>query len=314
MPKAFAILFALLLDLAWGDPPNLFHPVVLMGHWLKRGRKLSPARYRYLFGMAWILSGLALFALPWLKFNLRSLSLGALFFQALCLKPAFAYRNLRRRVAEVAEALAEQDLSLARRLLSWHLVSRDTAQLTGEEVGGAAIESLAENLTDSVIAPLLAYGLGGLPAAWGYRFANTADAMWGYRTPELEWLGKFAARLDDLLNWLPSRLTGWLLVAAAWLVGERARGAVQTMLAQHPRTPSPNAGWTMSAMAGALGVTLTKRGVYELAGGVAPIDVPTIRRAIRLADVGVGLGVGLLCATLIISALIQKKANPDIAN
>jgi adenosylcobinamide-phosphate synthase len=229
------------------------------------------------------------------------------------LKPVFAYRNLRRRVAEVAEALAKQDLPLARHLLGWHLVSRDTAQLTGEEVGGAAIESLAENLTDSVIAPLLAYGLGGLPAAWGYRFANTADAMWGYRTPELEWLGKFAARLDDLLNWLPSRLTGWLLVAAAWLAGEQAKGAAQTMLAQHNRTPSPNAGWTMSAMAGALGVTLTKRGVYELAGGATPIDVIIIRRAIRLADVGVGLGVVLLSAILIVSTLIQKKANPHIA-
>jgi adenosylcobinamide-phosphate synthase len=309
MLKAFTILFALVVDLAWGDPPNLFHPVVLMGHWLKRGRKLSPARYRYLFGMAWILSGLALFALPWLKFNVRSLSLSALFLQALCLKPVFAYRNLRRRVVEVAEALAEQDLPLARHLLGWSLVSRNTEQLTGEEVGGAAIESLAENLTDSVIAPLLAYRLGGLPAAWGYRFANTADAMWGYRTPELEWLGKFAARLDDLLNWLPSRLTGWLLVAAAWLVGEQAKGAAQTMLAQHSRTPSPNAGWTMSAMAGALGVTLTKRGVYELAGGVAPIEVATIRRAIRLADVGVGLGVGLLSTGLVISTLIRKKAN-----
>jgi adenosylcobinamide-phosphate synthase len=309
MLKALAIFFALLVDLAWGDPPNRFHPVVLMGHWLKWGRKLSPARYRYLFGIAWILSGLALFTLPWLKFNSRSFSLGALFLQVLCLKPVFAYRNLRRRVAEVAEALAEQDLPLARHLLGWHLVSRNTEQLTGQEVGGAAIESLAENLTDSVIAPLLAYGLGGLPAAWGYRFANTADAMWGYRTLELEWLGKFAARLDDLLNWLPSRLTGWLLVVAAWLVGEEAKDAAQTMLAQHQRTPSPNAGWTMSAMAGALGVTLTKRGVYELAGGVGPIEVTAIRRAIRLADVGVGLGVGFLSAGLIISTLIRKKAN-----
>src|SRR5262249_26975315 len=140
--------------------------------------------------------------------------------QAFCLKPVFAYRNLRRRVREVGQALAQEDLTLARHLLGWHLVSRNTAALTAEEVGGAAIESLAENLTDSVIAPLLAYGLGGFPAAGGSRFVNTADAMWGYHTVEFEWLGKFAAHLDDLLNWLPSRLTGWLLVAAAWLAGE----------------------------------------------------------------------------------------------
>lgn len=306
MIKALILLLALVIDLTLGDPPNRFHPVVLMGHWLQQGRKWAPGRYRYLFGLAWIIGGLALFSLPWLKLAPGASPLGFLW-RSLCLKPVFAYRNLRRRVAEVGDALAGDDLLLARHLLGWHLVSRDTRDLTAEEVAGAAIESLSENLTDSVTAPLLAYGLGGLPAAWGYRFANTADAMWGYHTPELEWLGKFAARLDDLLNWLPARLTGWLLVAAAWLAGEQAVGAARTMLAQHARTPSPNAGWTMSAMAGALGVTLTKRGVYELAGGDGLIETATLRRAIRLADLSVGLGIGVLCAGLALSSLLAKR-------
>lgn len=222
------------------------------------------------------------------------------------LKPVFAYRNLRRAVISVAEALALADLNKARRLLSWHLVSRDTSNLTGPEVAGAAIESLAENLTDSLTAPLLAYAGGGLAAAWAYRFINTSDAMWGYRTPEFEQLGKFPARLDDLLNWLPARLTGWLLVLAAWLAGEQAKGAAHTMLTQHQRTASPNSGWTMSAMAGALGVTLDKRGVYALAGGQEPLNVATIRRALRLADVCAGLVVVL---AILVAGVVQGKIN-----
>jgi adenosylcobinamide-phosphate synthase len=181
--------------------------------------------------------------------------------------------------------------------------------LNAQEVAGAAIESLAENITDSVTAPLLAYALGGLPAAWAYRFANTADAMWGYRSPEFEQLGKFPARLDDALNWLPARLTGWLLALSAWPAGEDGRNAVQTMLAQHSRTPSPNAGWTMSAMAGALGVTLTKRGVYSLEGGKAHLGTTTIRRALRVTDICVGINISLLCLGLAIVCLWQKESS-----
>ncbi|HMR66555.1 MAG TPA: adenosylcobinamide-phosphate synthase CbiB [Anaerolineae bacterium] len=319
MQRALTILLALALDLAFGDPPNRFHPVVLMGRWLSWGRRLAPQQHRFWFGAGWIVAGLALFTLPWLKratsneqltMNNEQLTMNnpptlqpsilpsfhPSLLPSLLLKPIFAYRNLRRSVNEVAEALAADNLPEARRLLSWHLVSRDTSELTAEEVAGAAIESLAENLTDSLAAPLLAYAIGGLPAAWGYRFVNTADAMWGYRTAEFEALGKFAARLDDALNWLPARLTGWLLVAAAALSGADARRAARVMLGQHTRTASPNAGWTMSAMAGALNITLTKRGVYELSGGPDPVQVATIRRAIRLADRCVGLTAGLCLA------------------
>ena len=137
--------------------------------------------------------------------------------------------------------MAVDNLPEARRLLSWHLVSRNTSQLNIEEVAGAAIESLTENITDGLISPLLAYAVGGLPAAWGYRLVNTADSMWGYKNEEFEQLGKFPARLDDALNWLPARLTGWLIVASAWLTGENAKQSAQTMLAQHNRTASPNA-------------------------------------------------------------------------
>ncbi len=331
MTRLIIIFLALLLDLAWGDPPNRFHPLLLMGRWLSWGRRVAPAQRRFWFGAGWTLAGMALFAWPFWKLEKRnkkleennslsftihsssfSLQPSALLLHPFLLKPVFAYRNLRRAVSEVGRALEANNLSEGRRLLSWHLVSRDTSQLSAAEVAGAAIESLAENLTDSLTAPLLAYAVGGLPAAWAYRFVNTADAMWGYRTAEFEQLGKFPARLDDGLNWLPARLTGWLLVAAAWLAGEDGGNAARTMLAQHGRTASLNAGWTMSAMAGALGVTLSKREVYELAGGPGAADAAAIRRALQMADICVGLNVILLSAVTLIRTLKpwSRRRNP----
>lgn len=317
MPRPIVLLLALVLDLTLGDPPNRFHPLMLMGRWLTWGRRRAPRQHRFWFGAGWTLAGILLFSVPWeifekpgkRTFRLRTVITTPfsfvlrLFTAALGLKLIFAYRSLRRAVMEVAECLANNDLPEARRLVSWHLVSRDTANLSSAEVAGATIESLAENLTDSLMAPLLGYAVGGLPVAWAYRFVNTADAMWGYRTKEFEQLGKFPARFDDALNWLPARLTGWLLVVAAWLAGEDAAGAARTMLAQHNRTDSLNAGWTMSAMAGALGVTLDKQGVYTLAGGEGGLDHLTIHRALRVANTAVGLGI----IGLIVLPLLRKN-------
>jgi len=156
------------------------------------------------------------------------------------------------------------------------------------------VESLAENVTDSLTGPLFWFALGGLPGAWAYRFVNTADSMWGHHDPEREYVGKFAARLDDLLNWIPARLTALLLAVAAILAGENAAGAWRQAVAQYRRTLSPNAGWTMAAMAGALGVTLEKVGQYRLEGGNGPLDVRTLRRALRVVRWCCALVVGVL--------------------
>ncbi len=297
--KLWTLLSALILDLLFGDPPNRLHPVVLIGNYFTAGRKRAPRENRFQFGALWTLSGVALFALPmhairrWIRHPMAN---------AFLLKPIFAYRNLRRAVQSVGDALRNDDLPAARRLLAWHLVSRNTDTLSAEEVAAATIESLAENLTDSVAAPLMAFSLGGLPAAWAYRVINTADAMWGYRTAEFEQLGKFPARLDDALNYFPARLTGWLIAISA---GRHFNRAKNTMLSQHARTDSPNAGWTMAAMAGTLGVTLGKRGVYSLEGGNADTNWRTIRRAMRVADTAVGLLVALL---------VIRHPKPEIQN
>jgi adenosylcobinamide-phosphate synthase len=153
------------------------------------------------------------------------------------------------------------------------------------------VESVAENLSDSFVAPVVWYALLGVPGAIAYRFVNTCDAMLGYRG-RYEYLGKAAARLDDVANWLPARLTALLVVAAAGLLGADARGAWRAMWQHHRRTASPNAGWPMSAAAGALGVRLEKLGHYALGHGPRP-SVATIPAAIDLARAAAALGTAI---------------------
>jgi adenosylcobinamide-phosphate synthase len=295
-----ALLTALLIDLALGDPPNRFHPVVAMGSVIRLGDRLAgdgrPAG-RFLCGLGILLLGAGLFGLPWLALPglIHALPVwlqGIL--QGLLLKPMFSLRRLLEAGRAVQCALEQGTLGEARQLVAWHLVSRDTSQLSAGQVSSAAIESLAENLTDSFFAPLLAFALGGLPLAWFYRFCNTADAMIGYHTPRYEYLGKPAARLDDALNWLPARLAGLFLVAAAGLCRESLSGAWRGLRRDHARTSSPNAGWTMAAAAGALGVRLEKIGHYCLAGGENWPTPGDISRASRMILAAAGLA-ALFC-------------------
>ena len=192
----------------------------------------------------------------------------------LALKPMLAWAMLRREVQAVEAALGTS-LEAGRERLSW-LVSRDTMLLSESEVRESAIESLAENLNDSVVAPIFWFVLFGLPGAAVYRFANTADAMWGYRGlrngVNWEWAGKWAAWVDDVLSWLPARLTALLL---AW-----AAGGIQlkVLRCEARKTPSPNSGWPMAAMALALNIRLGKPGVYTLNPvGRPPLTVDTLQ-------------------------------------
>lgn len=251
-----------------------------------------------------MLAGIALFSLPFVGLGvlIRPYPLLAIIVNALLLKAAFSVRRLLQAGREVEVALEAGDLLEARRAVGWHLVSRETRTLGAGHVASAAVESLAENLGDSFVAPLLAYLVGGLPLAWAYRFVNTADAMIGYHDQRHEYLGKFAARLDDVLNWLPARLSGLLIVLAAPLVGGDWRRAWRTTIAQHGRTTSPNAGWPMSAAAGALGVTLEKIGCYRLEGDAGLPAAPTIARARRLTLAAAGMWVALCALILTIGA------------
>jgi len=288
------LLVALAIDALAGELPNRLHPVVWMGHWLKLGERCMPSdnRARLIWGASWFECGAALAGGLALRVPRHTLPQGAL------ASTLLAYRALDRAVGEVQAALAHDDLDEARRLLGWHLVSRATGELRADEVAAAAIESLAENLSDSLIAPVLAYLVGGLPGLAVYRFCNTADAMWGYRNERFEYLGKVAARTDDLLNLAPARLTAAFLAFAAQLVHGRGSTAWRVALRDHGHTASPNAGWPMAAIAGALDTTLTKRDHYTLGDGGRVPDAAMLREARQLARVVLGC----LIVALIIGA------------
>lgn len=269
-----ALLLALLIDRWLGEPPVRWHPVVWMGHYLgwagwqlQRQARPDGADYRsfWLGALAW-LGGAAMviaaaLAIEQLALRLPAVLAGLLL--GLALKPLLAWRMLRTEVQAVEQAL-QQSLAAGRERLSW-LVSRDVSALSEAGVRESAIESLAENLNDSVVAPLFWFALLGLPGAALYRFANTADAMWGYRGvyrgQRWEWAGKWAARVDDVMSWLPARLTAALLLLAAGGRGLQLAGALRS---EAVKTPSPNSGWPMAAMALVLGVRLRKPLIYEL--------------------------------------------------
>lgn len=283
---------AFLIDLLFGDPPNRFHPVVAMGNVIRYAQKkfnTGSKNKRFLSGLGTVVIGGVLFSLPWLVLVplINRLPVWAAGLVVGCfLKPVFSFRNLIRAGKEIQRCLKADDLAAARHLVGWHLVSRDTSQLSKNQVASAAIESLAENITDSFLAPLIFFSIAGLPAAWFYRFVNTADAMIAYHTPELEYFGKTAAILDDILNGLPARLAGIILVISAGFLRLNMKCAWHTMTTQNRRTSSPNAGWTMTAAAGALEVVLEKPGNYRLEGGTQLLDEESIGHGIRLVRLG----------------------------
>ncbi|MBK7719316.1 MAG: cobalamin biosynthesis protein CobD [Simplicispira sp.] len=332
---ALAVLVALAVDRLWGEPPARWHPVVWMGRALGAcGARIAPAaetarnlKHFWLAALAWcLLAALVVIATAilqgvvlWLGVSapahppgLDIEGVGMAGAQAvqtalvtlltatalgLLLKPMLALAALQNEVRAVEVALGES-LQAGRARLAW-LVSREVDHLSADEVRQSAIESLAENLNDSVVAPIFWFALAGLPGAALYRFANTADAMWGY--PGMrggrywQWAGKWAARADDVLSWLPARLTALLLALVAGRVPLR-------MLAQEARkTPSPNSGWPMATMALALGVRLSKPGVYQLhAAGRAPTAHDAVRAQNLVSEVALALVLIALGAIVLI--------------
>ena len=307
---ATALLIALALDHWIGEPPLRFHPVVWMGNYLGwAGARIAPLtgskptqgqnHKAFCLGvLAWSVGAAAVYVVAWIvqRTCLELLDHGgtvsaipaalsyciAAVVLGLALKPLLAWAMLKNEVLAVEAALG-QSLAAGRERLSW-LVSRDTAALTASEVRESAIESLAENLNDSVVAPILWFALLGLPGAAVYRFANTADAMWGYRGirngQNWEWAGKWAARADDVLSWVPARITALLIVVVT------PRVTFTNLRAEARRTPSPNSGWPMAAMAIALGICLGKPGTYTLnASGRIPETADTLKTIKKASNV-----------------------------
>ena len=295
------LLLAIAIDLILGEPPARIHPVVLIGKVIAAlKRRAKPSR-------AWG-AGVALLVIfsaagaghllieAFDRIQFLGLSLG-IFVSAYLLKSTIAIRCLIE-TSEGIGKLVENDFDEAKKLLP-ALVSRNPDGLTRTQATSAVIESLSENYVDTVVSPLFYYllfsplGLG-VEAALAFKATNTLDSMLGYKTEKLKNLGFASAKIDDLANWVPARLS-LLFIAAARLT--RAKETIETALRDHAATPSPNSGWPMAAAAGALGIRLEKPGVYVVGEGGADPSTKDLVPALRLVGTAIAL-------TLIASALL----------
>ena len=286
------VILAGVIDVTLGEPPNALHPVVWMGRLiaaLERRRPHGRPRAEFAYGVLIVVvtAGAAFAAGLLLTFVLELLPWWlALPIGACVLKTAFSLRGLVRAGRDVQRALAA-DTAAARASLA-ALVSR-SPDLDPPLIVSAAVESLAENLTDSVVSPLLYYALFGLPGALAYRAINTMDAMLGYRD-EREYVGKAAARSDDAANWVPTRITGLLLVGVSALKGTAGR-AWWAFRTQHLPEYGPNKTLAIATMAGSLGVQLQKPGAYVLGTADRPLTASVIGDAAWMVWVTGGVAV-----------------------
>lgn len=306
----FSALLGFGLDLLLGDPAWMPHPVVWMGRCisaLEKGlRALFPETPRGELAAGALLAGIL--PLSTLAISAGALWLGGqihpgvrLALEVLWCWQALALRGLRDESMGVYRALTRGTLAQARTAVG-RIVGRDTAALDRAGVTRAAVETVAENFSDGVTAPLFYMLLGGAPLALCYKAVNTMDSMVGYRNHRYLYFGRAAARLDDGANFLPARLSALLLIASAPFAGQNARGAWRIWRRDRRKHASPNSAQTESAMAGALGVQLAGPAFYfgvrqdkpYLGDPVRPIvpeDIPAANRMLYTASL---LGLGLL--------------------
>lgn len=291
-PSAGALLLAFAFDRWVGELPARIHPVVWLGALIAKLRARAPTTPPLpalaVGGVIALSLPVASGALGWGFMHAVEGLAAAPLLEGLVLTGTFAVRGLGEASLAVGRALEAGDLPSARARLRC-LCSRPAGALGAPELAAAAIESAAENTSDSVIAPLVYYAAFGLPGALAYRAVNTLDAMLGYRGP-LRYLGRVAARQDDVANLLPARLTALLLWVSA---GRHLRRGAGAWWRDARATESPNAGHPMAMMAGLLGVELRKPGAYRLGRGLPEPTGADIARAWRIADRACWLGLGL---------------------
>ena len=298
----WTLALALLIDAAIGDPPWLWrripHPAAIIGSaigWAERrlNRATRPESDRKLRGLVTTLAFLALAALiGWMLEGLLTGSGFALVLEAVVVAVLIAQRSLFDHVRAVASAL---DISVeAGRIAVAHIVGRDPDALDEHGVARASLESLFENFSDGVAAPAFWYVVFGLPGLLAYKTLNTLDSMIGHKTERYKAFGMAAAKLDDVANWIPARLSALLIsAAAAFTPGCSARRALHTALRDAKKHASPNAGWPEAAAAGALNLALAGPRSYGkdlvddhwMGDGRARADTPDIRRGLYLFSI-----------------------------
>lgn len=276
----FKLTIGYILDLIFGDPAWLYHPIRLIGKMIAAGEKITRRLFPKTGGGQVAAGGvmaagvvLLSFFIPWgILWLCEKVHAGLAFVvETFWIYEILAGRCLQTEARKVMAALKKGDIKKSRKLLSY-LVGRDTKQLDEGEIIKATVETVAENTTDGVIAPLIFIAIGGAPLGFAYKAINTMDSMTGYKNKQYFFFGRIPARLDDAANFIPARIAGVLMIVAAALCGYSGRGAARIFFRDRNRHLSPNSAQTESACAGALGLCLG--GTHDYFG--KPVVKPTI--------------------------------------
>lgn len=289
MELLLVIMAAIVIDIFLGEPPSKIHPVVLMGLTIDYFKKKLIEFNNKLSGVFLsIITVLIFILITYIILEISKINIFIYFIvSAIILSTTFSIRLLITSILKVKTDL-ENNIDQARLSVSY-LVSRNTSDLSSPELISAAVESLTENITDSVISPLFYTFIFGIWGAVAYRVINTLDAMVGYKDLENKEIGWFSAKFDDILNFIPARITGVLIIISAFILQKNWKQAYKIMIRDSSNTPSPNSGYSMAAAAGALDVKLTKRGTYSLGDEENPLEIETISEAVLLTEFTIAL-------------------------
>ena len=304
--------FALLLDFLIGDPKTKYHPTAWIGKLIAVlvpfTRNNSPKKELFggiliVFAVVAIVSTLLValdFGISLLTIDIVSLVV-SIVVGSILLKTTIAIRGMQKHALSVVDALEKDDLDSARNHLSM-IVKRNTKHLDKNHISSAVLESVSENTVDGITGPLFYYAIFGLPGAFVYRAINTIDSMVGYKTSLFRNIGWFGANCDTILNYIPSRLTGLVMILSALILGYNWKESFYIMKRDGRKLESPNAGFPIAALAGALGTKLEKINYYAVGDGNIEFTKSHIISAIRLMKVSSILFCGLVTVP-IISAL-----------
>lgn len=277
------LILAVLIDIIIGEPPAFLHPVVWMGKLISLFVVNAPSNHRKFYGflMVFFCAGISILAGMLLVF-LGNGTIG-LIVAAFFLKSTFSFRMLLLSALGIKKDLEKGDLEKVRIDLRT-FVGRDTSKLNEHQSASAVIESVAESFVDGILSPLFYFLLFGLPGALCYRMINTLDSMVGYKKEPFAALGFAAARLDDLVNFVPARLSLMFIFIASFFTG-KPLDAVKTCISDHNKTASPNSGWSMAAVSGALNVRLEKVGYHVLGNGYGEPEAEKITKAVIIVSI-----------------------------
>ena len=289
------LIFALLLDFTLGDPKNKYHPTAWIGSLLAKLTpffKNSSDSIEKLGGiiLIFITSITAVSIIIFLDIGINLITTDLLtivvstIIGGILLKTTIAIKGMERHALAVVNSIENDDMVAARDNLSM-IVKRDTKDLDKNHVFSGVIESISENTVDGVTGPLFYFGIFGLPGAFVYRVVNTADSMVGYKTSIFKNIGWFAANCDKILNFIPSRLTGLTMIFSAMILGYNWKNSYQIMIRDGRKTQSPNAGYPMAAIAGALETKFEKVNHYSLGDGEIEFSKSHVKSAISIMKI-----------------------------